>query len=177
MSISCEAQFSAVEDSISYLSMYMLRTSSAKQALFPEPNMQSRRIVTVARVIFGLFYLATGVAFFLNAFFGIGSPPDQPTAQATAFTLALTASHFIDPLLSLAYLAGGGALLRQRSAPLGILVLAPVVLVIFCFHLVLSGQWIWGTVNLVWLLALAWQYRSAFYPLWSYSGSSAHGHE
>lgn len=130
--------------------------------------MHQHRIVTVARWIFGLFYFATGVAIFLYAFFGIGSPPSQPTPQATEFTLALTASHFIDPLLSLAYLFGGGALLIRRCAPLGIVVLSPVVLVIFCFHLVLSGQWLWGTINLAWLLMLAWQFRAAFRPLWSY---------
>lgn len=130
--------------------------------------MQYQRSVTIARVVLGLFYFATGVAIFLHVGFGIGGPPDQPTREAGAFTAALTASHFIDPLISLAYLVGGGALLRHRSAPLGIVVLAPVVLVIFCFHLVLSRQWLWGSVNLAWLLALAWNYRSAFSPLWNY---------
>jgi len=134
--------------------------------------MQYQRIVAVARVVFGLFYFATGVAILLYALFGIGGPPNQPTPEASEFTMALTASRFVDPLLSLAYLIGGGALVRHRSAPLGILVLAPVVLVIFCFHLVLSGQWIWGTANLAWLLALAWNYRSAFPPLWSYPARS-----
>jgi hypothetical protein len=47
-------------------------------------------------------------------------------------------------------------------------VLTPVVVGIFCFHLALSGQWLWGTANLVWLLALAWHFRAAFRPLWSY---------
>lgn len=134
--------------------------------------MQQQRTVTVARWIFGLFYFTTGVAIFLNAFLGIGSPPKQPSPEAEAFTMALTESHFIDPLLSFVYLIGGGALLQRRTAPLGILVLAPVVIVIFCFHLVLSGQWIWGTANLAWLLALAWHFRSAFHPLFNYPAPS-----
>lgn len=130
--------------------------------------MHSQRTLTLARWIFGLFYFSTGVAIFLYTVFGIGSPPSQPTHKAEEFALALTASHFIDPLLSLAYLVGGGALLVRRSAPLGILVLTPAVVVIFCFHLVLSGQWFWGSLNLAWLLMLAWHFRSAFRPLWNY---------
>lgn len=132
-----------------------------------------RRIVTIVRWVFGLFYLTTGIAIFCYVAFGLGAPPPQPTPQALAFTTALSHSHIIDPLLSLAYLVGGGALLFRRTAPLGILVLAPVVLVIFCFHLVLSGQWIWGSVNLALLLFLAWQHRPAFRPLWNFSGEPA----
>ncbi len=44
--------------------------------------------------------------------------------------------------------------------------LAPVVVVIFFFHLVLSGNWIWGTCNLVWFTGLAWYYRRALTALW-----------
>jgi len=122
----------------------------------------------VARWLFGLFYFSTGTAILLFTFFGLGSPPQQPTPDAAAFTAALTASRFIDPLSAFAFIVGGGALLVRRTTPFGLVVLAPVVVVIFTFHAVLSGQWIWGTVNLVWLAALAWQFRSAFYPLWNY---------
>ena len=134
--------------------------------------MHEPRMVTAARWIFGLFYFVTGIAIFLYTFFGIGTPPNQPTPEAGAFTLALTSSHFMDPLVSLVYLVGGGALVLRRSAPLGVIVLTPVVVAIFLFHATLSGQWIWGTVNLTWLLALAWQVRSAFYPLWTYPARS-----
>jgi len=134
--------------------------------------MQEPRIVTAARWIFGLFYFANGIGMVLHTLFGIGTPPSQPTAEAGAFTVALTSSHFMDPLVSLVYLVGGGALLLRRSAPLGVIVLTPVVVAIFFFHATLSGQWIWGSVNLTWLLALAWQFRSAFYPLWTYPARS-----
>jgi hypothetical protein len=40
-------------------------------------------------------------------------------------------------------------MLSRRTAPLGIAMLAPVVAVIFLFHLVLTGNWIQGTLNLV----------------------------
>jgi hypothetical protein len=43
------------------------------------------------------------------------------------FQKALTASHFMDHLLALACVFGGGVLLIRRTAPLGIAMLAPVV--------------------------------------------------
>src|SRR4051794_26105113 len=108
------------------------------------------------RWIFGLFYALTGLMIAMHTLFGIGSPPAQPTAAAAAFTDALTRSGFIDPLLAITYTCGGIALLRARTAPFGIVLLAPAVSVIFCFHLALSGQWIWGPLNMLWLLALAY---------------------
>lgn len=131
--------------------------------------MRREYLFTAARVVFALFYFSTGVAIALFLLFGLGGPPSQPNLAAKAFTDALSQSRFLDPLLALSYLVGGGALLFRRTAPLGLTVLAPVVLVIFTFHLVLSGQWLWGSLNLAWLLVLAWHFRSAFRPLWTYT--------
>jgi len=128
--------------------------------------MLHRNVITTARWIFGLFYFGTGVAIVLGLF-GLGSAPQQPTAAASAFAKALTDSRFIDPLLAAVFLVGGATLLIRRTAPLGIAILTPVVVGIFCFHLALSGQWIWGTLNLAWLSTLAWTFRVSFRPLWS----------
>ncbi len=130
--------------------------------------MRNAYVLIAARWLFGLLYGLTGLAIGAHALFGVGSPPGQPTASATAFTEALGQSGFIDPLLAVTYVVGGAALLRDRTAPLGIVLLAPAVSVIFCFHLALSGQWIWGLLNMLWLLALAYAYRSAFRPLWNH---------
>ncbi|MEP6938266.1 MAG: hypothetical protein ABI846_00765 [Rudaea sp.] len=130
--------------------------------------MRREYIFTAARWLFALLYLSTGVAIALITLFGIGGPPPQPNADAQAFTDALTRSHFIDPLLALCYLVGGGALLFRLTAPFGLVVLAPVIVVIFFFHVVLSGQWPWGSLNLAWLLFLAWHFRAAFQTIWSH---------
>jgi putative oxidoreductase len=130
-----------------------------------------RFTLTAARWVFGLFYASTGIAIACYVLFGVGTPPKQPTLAATAFTEALSQSGFIDPMLAVVYILGGLALLRERTAPAGIVLLAPVVSVIFCFHLVLSGQWIWGTVNFLWLLALAYAYRASFVPLWRHASA------
>jgi hypothetical protein len=121
------------------------------------------------RWIFGLWYLMTGGAWLATHALGRGAAHQETAAGAIAFQKALTESHFMDPLLAIACLFGGVALLIRRTAPLGIAMLAPVVVVIFLFHLVLTGNWIWGTLNLAWFTALAWGYRRAFAALWTYS--------
>lgn len=119
----------------------------------------------ILRWIFGLFYVYVGAAWF--TFLILGKPWVEPETHeaAKAFAAALTASGFADPLVSVTCLVGGSLLLVGRTAPLGIVVLAPLVTVIFLFHLFLSHAWPWGTANLAVLLLLAWQYRRAYRPL------------
>lgn len=131
--------------------------------------MSLKYIAIAGRWIFGLWYLITGAAWLVAHATGHGASHPEVAAGASAFQKALTESHFMDPLLALTCFFGGAALLIRRTAPIGIAVLAPVVLVIFLFHLVLSGNWMWGTLNLVWFAGLAWRYRRAFTPLWTYS--------
>jgi hypothetical protein len=72
-------------------------------------------------------------------------------------------------LLCAACFAGGGALLFRRTAPLGLLILAPLVIIIFFFRVVITKSYIWGTLNLVWLIALGWYFRPAFHSVWNYA--------
>jgi hypothetical protein len=122
-----------------------------------------------ARWIFGLWYLVTGGSWLANYALGRGGAHQETVVGAIAFQKALTETHFMDPLLAVACLLGGAAMLIHRAAPLGIVILAPVVVVIFLFHLVLTGNWVWGTLNLVWFAGLALWYRKAFTALWNYS--------
>jgi hypothetical protein len=131
--------------------------------------MLPKYLAIAARWIFGLWYLTTGGAWFIARALGREAAHHEITPGAIAFQKALTETRFMDPLLALACLLGGAALLVRRTAPLGIVMLAPVVVVIFLFHLALTGNWIWGTLNLVWFAGLAWRCRGAFTPLWSYS--------
>jgi hypothetical protein len=126
-------------------------------------------IVIAGRWIFALWYLMTGGAWLLSHALGRGAAHQETASGAIAFQKALTESHFMDPLLAIACFVGGGALLSHRTAPLGVAILAPVVAVIFLFHIVLTGNWMWGTLNLVWFAGLAWWYRKAFTSLWAYS--------
>jgi hypothetical protein len=128
-------------------------------------------VAIAGRWIFGLWYLITGGAWLVTRALGRGAAHQEVAAGAIAFQKALTESHFMDPLLALTCFFGGGALLIRRTEPLGVAMLAPVVVVIFLFHLVLSGNWIWGTLNLVWFIGLASRYRRPFTSLWTYSES------
>ncbi|HEY0334078.1 MAG TPA: hypothetical protein VGC74_10260 [Stenotrophomonas sp.] len=122
----------------------------------------------ILRWVYGLFYLYIGGSWIWHLLVGKLwiTPPEPPPAKA--LTAAFTASGLVDPMVAGTCLVGGLLLLVQRTAPLGIAVLAPLVTGIFLFHLLLSGGWVWGAAHLGILIVLAWLHRSAFRPLWSY---------
>lgn len=128
-----------------------------------------RIVWRVARTIYALFFLAIGISILLSVTIGLVSPPIQPTPQAADFMRALADAQFIDPLLALSFIIGGGSLLFERTAPLGIVLLAPSVAVILGFHVFLSGQYAWGLLVAVYFLFLAYRYRRSFVSLWTCS--------
>lgn len=82
--------------------------------------------------------------------------------------LSLAKAPFIFPRLAFTYIASACALCCHRTAPLGVVLLAPVAVVILFTDTLLDTAWLFGTLNAVVLLALAWHFRSAYRPLWSY---------
>jgi hypothetical protein len=40
----------------------------------------------------------------------------------------------------------------------------------FCFHMVITKSYFWGSLNLMLLAVLAWEFRRGFEPLWNYAG-------
>jgi len=131
------------------------------------------RLSALARWIFGLFYAFIGATWFAYRFMGksaFGPNPDE-TAAAKALAAAFAESGFIDPVIVLTCLLGGLLLLVRRTAPLAICVLAPLVTIIFLFHVCLNDRWfywIWGSLQLAWLLMLSWLHRASFRPLWQH---------
>lgn len=122
----------------------------------------------IVRWLFGGFYTFIGASWLFHQITGRpwATPPEPP--QAEALTDALTASGLVDPLIASVCLLGGLLLLRRRTAPLGVVVLAPLVISIFLFHRVLTGSVLWGSLHLaVWLL-LVWLHRAAFRPLYTH---------
>jgi hypothetical protein len=116
-----------------------------------------------ARFIYSLYYFGVGIVGIIT-----GDKAKDMVNAGTPFQRALSETGFMDPLLCVACITGGAALFIRRTAPLGIVVLAPVVIIIFFFHIVITRSWLWGTLNLVWLLVLAWQFRHGFDSLWNY---------
>jgi len=117
------------------------------------------------RLIFALWYFGVGVIGFVTN----DSVKDAANA-ATPLEKAMAESLFMNPLLCLACLVGGGAMLFRRTTPLGIVILAPLVIIIFCFHMVITKSYLWGSLNLILLAANAWQFRRGFDQLWNYAG-------
>ena len=97
-------------------------------------------------------------------------PLAPPTASGRAFLDALAATGFFTPLLAVTYLAGASALLFQRTAPLGIVLLAPPMVVIFFFHIFLTGMLLWAGAWAGALAVLAGGHRDAFKALVTFSG-------
>ena len=126
------------------------------------------RAWTGLRWLFGLFFFATGVLIAVSLIFRVGHPPTQSRAAAAALDTALHKSGIIDPLLAAGYVAGGTALFLRRTTPLGLVLLAPAVVVITVFDIVLAAAPIGGLVTgAVWGL-LALRHFDGFRGLWTY---------
>jgi hypothetical protein len=126
------------------------------------------KVITGMRWFYALFYITMGVLTFLFLAGLISMPNFEISPQNAVFQEALKSTGFIVPIMALTYVVSGGLMLFRRTAPLGIVLLAPFVLVILFTHLFLNGRPAWGIMHACLLLLFAWQFRSAFVPLWSY---------
>lgn len=127
------------------------------------------RFWAALRWIYGAMFLFAASVLVQSMLPGASPPPPEPTAAARAFADALTASGFVQPALVVCYIVAGLALFRHPTAPLGLALLGPPVIVIFLFHCLLSGRVTWALPWMaIWLL-LVWRYRSAFIALARYA--------
>lgn len=116
-----------------------------------------------ARILFGLFFLYAPLMVIVQ--FG-GQNPPETMAAASDFASALDRTGFMNPLIIGTMLAGGGALLFERSAPVGLILLGPSIVVIAGFHWFLTGKLLWGSIWPIWFASLVWHYRAVFSRLW-----------
>jgi putative oxidoreductase len=119
-----------------------------------------RHLATAARLLVGLTFLLFG----LNGFLQFMSPPAVP-AQAGMFLVALGAARYVFPLLCAVEVTGGLLLVCNRFVPLALVLLAPLVVNIAAFHLVLAPPSVPGLAVLLGELYLAWEYRASFASL------------
>jgi hypothetical protein len=119
------------------------------------------RIATVTRILLGLGF----TLFSLNYFIPFLPTPEPPPADAIAFIGPFAASGFLT-LVKAIELAAGIALLTNRFVPLALALLAPIVVGIVAFHVLLAPAGIpMVAVFLALELATAWAYRGAFKPM------------
>jgi hypothetical protein len=103
----------------------------------------------------------------LNGFLNFLPQPSVPLpAGALAFSVALARTGYMLPLVSGTQALSGALLLANRFVPLGLALLAPIIVNILAFHLFLMpGLPGWagpGIFVLLLELYLAWAYRGAY---------------
>ncbi len=119
--------------------------------------------VLIARIILGLVFFVFG----LNGFFQfIPVPPME--GDALTFMTGLKVSGYFFPLLKSVEVLGGIILLTGLFLPLGLVILLPITLNIFFFHLCLAPEGLPMAIVMLGLhLFLAWAYRGYYKTLLS----------
>ncbi|HEX2733073.1 MAG TPA: DoxX family membrane protein [Polyangiaceae bacterium] len=128
------------------------------------------KAIVVARVLLGLAFLVFG----LNGFLHFWAPPPPADAHVAEVAGALMNSGFIFPIMSFFEVVAAILLLIGRFVPLALLLLAPILVEIVAFHVVLDPKGI-GLGLFLALIAcfIAWANRAAFAPLFQRPASGA----
>jgi uncharacterized membrane protein YphA (DoxX/SURF4 family) len=121
-----------------------------------DPSMKIATII--ARVLLGLIFVVFGSNIFLHF---IPMPPPSPGLVGD-FTKALFLSHYLH-VVAVFQIVGGLLLLIGRFVPLGLLLLAPVIVNIDLVHILMdpSGLPMASVISIL-LVFLVWRYRDAF---------------
>ncbi len=117
----------------------------------------------IARVILGLLFLVFGLNGFLHF---IPMPP--PTGTAAEFTYGLVKAPYLFPLMAFIQVVGGALLLTGVFVPFALLLLFPIILNIFFFHLTLAPAGLGlGIFVLAANILLAVYYREVYKPIFN----------
>lgn len=122
-------------------------------------------ITTIARVLMGLLFFVFGLDWFVHF---MPQPKEAPPAAALDFYTALVKTGYMMNLVKGTEAVGGLLLLINCFVPLGLTLLAPVIVNIAAFNIILapSGMGYGMSAVIIALeLWLAWAYRNAFRPM------------
>jgi putative oxidoreductase len=120
-----------------------------------------RHLTTAARLLLGLGF----TTFALNYFVPFLPAQAPPPPEALGFLGAFAGSGFLT-LVKVIELGAGLLLLSNRFVPLALTLLAPILVGIAAFHILLAPAGLGLVVVLLALeLTLAWTYRAAFAPM------------
>ena len=117
------------------------------------------KIATViARILLGLIFVVFGS----NAFLHFLPMPPLPQGVAGEYLHAFFASGYVYVIGSFQVI-GGLLLLIGRFVPLGLTILAAIIINIWCFHLLMAPEGLPPAILVTILeLFLVWRYRNAF---------------
>jgi putative oxidoreductase len=118
-------------------------------------------VIIIVRVVTGLLYAVSAFAYFFNLM-----PQQEMTGATLVFVQGLAAAGYFMPLLKSIELIFGISLIIGRFVPLSLVVLFPVTLNIFLFHIFLAPEALAVPIGLLTAnLFLAYCYRASFKPL------------
>ena len=117
-----------------------------------------QKAVLAARLVLGFIFAFFGANHFLHI---VELPP--PNEAALAFMGALGATGYMWPVIKIVEIAGGVMLLAGLDVPLGLVLLAPIIVNIFLLHIFLDTGGLPMTILIVVLqVFLAWAYRDSW---------------
>src|SRR4051812_10808928 len=126
-------------------------------------NAIARKLPTAARLLLGLIFVVFG----LNGLLHFLPTPPMPAAAGT-FVGGLASSGYFFPLLKVTEIVAGALLLAGVLIPFALVLLAPIIVNITAFHLVLApGNYGVVAAILASEIYLAWTRRAAFAPLFA----------
>lgn len=116
------------------------------------------KLTLVVRVLFGLIFFVFGLNYFFNFF------PKTPPLQGPAeeYISVLMKSPYFFPLLKVCEVVCGLAILSGYFVPLALVIITPVVVQIFLFHIFLAPPVGLGVFLFVSNAYLGWAYRDYF---------------
>lgn len=123
----------------------------------------------IARILVGFIFVFFGS----NLMFHFLPNPPLPPGPAKDFTTVLFVTHYVVVVGFFQFL-GGILLFINRFVPLGLAILAPMLVNIVTTHLLVMHGGIFPVPTLVVLLwlFLFWRYRAAFYGVFGVSAAA-----
>lgn len=121
----------------------------------------------IVRTLMGLLFLFASIVVLFN----IMPPPDNLPANVKTFMEGVKATGYLMTLIKVTELACGLAFVAGRYVPLATIVIAPVIVNIFLFHLFVDTSGL--PVGIFLVLAnsfVAYYYRASYAPLFVAKG-------
>ncbi len=114
--------------------------------------------VTISRILLGVIFAVSG----LNGFLHFIPQPPLPPGLLADFNRVMTESHYLGPVFAVQLIAGI-LFLVNRYVILALLIIAPVIVNILIFHLLLLPAGIApGALAAILWLVVAFHYRPFF---------------
>lgn len=125
-----------------------------------------RIAVIVVRTLMGLLFLFASIAYFLNTFIVEVFPKPELTGNMKVFNDGLEASIYLLSLVKVIELICGIAFVVGRFVPLATVLIAPIIVNIFCVHAFLARDGLPAAIFLVFANCfVAYYHRRSYAPL------------